>query len=85
VDFLLLDLPSSRKSRFLSCVKLKEVYGLKRAKDGGKQLGQSSGVPRKAQGQATQWLKAWMPVAKMARQLGTTRQTIMRLRDRKVA
>ena len=59
--------------------------GLRRAKEEGKQLGRPSALSKQAQDQAAQWLKAGMPVAQIARQLGTTRQTIMRLRERQVA
>ncbi len=59
--------------------------GLRRAKEEGKQLGRPSALSKQAQDQAAQWLKAGMPVAQIARQLGTTRQTVMRLRERQAA
>lgn len=59
--------------------------GLRRAKEEGKQLGRPSALSKQSQVQAAQWLKEGISVAQIARQLGTTRQTIMRLRERQEA
>lgn len=56
--------------------------GLKRAKEEGKQLGRPSALSKQDQDQAAQWLKEGVAIAQIARQLGTTRQTIMRIRAR---
>jgi putative DNA-invertase from lambdoid prophage Rac len=56
--------------------------GLQRAKAEGKQLGRPSALTASQQVEAQAKLKAGIAVAQIARQFNTTRQTIMRLRDR---
>lgn len=56
--------------------------GLQRAKREGKQLGRPSALSKNDQQQVSQLLKEAMPISQIARQFGTTRQTIMRLRDK---
>lgn len=59
--------------------------GLQRAKSEGKQLGRPSALTANQQKEAQGKLKAGVPIAQIAREFQTTRQTIMRLRDRMVA
>ncbi len=59
--------------------------GLQRAKSEGKQLGRPSALTANQQKEAQGKLNAGVPIAQIAREFQTTRQTIMRLRDRMVA
>ncbi len=56
--------------------------GIQRAKSEGKQLGRPSALTVSQQEEAQERLKAGVAVAQIAREFNTTRQTIMRLRDR---
>ncbi len=56
--------------------------GLQRAKAEGKQLGRPSALTASQQEEAQEKIKAGVAVAQIAREFNTTRQTIMRLRDR---
>lgn len=56
--------------------------GLQRAKAEGKQLGRPSALTAREKEEARERLKAGVAVAQIAREFSTTRQTIMRLRDR---
>ncbi len=56
--------------------------GLRRAKEEGKQLGRPSALTASQQEIAQEKLKAGVAIAQIAREFNTTRQTIMRLRDR---
>lgn len=54
--------------------------GIRRAKAGGKTFGRPPALDAARQEKVTQSLKAGIPVAQIAREMNTSRQTIMRLR-----
>ena len=56
--------------------------GICRAKAEGKAFGRPSALTKEQQRDASRMLDEGVPVAQIARELGTTRQTVMRLRDR---
>lgn len=55
--------------------------GLTRARAKGKKLGRPSALDEDAQQQVRRFLNSGMPVAAVARQFKTSRQTVMRVRD----
>ena len=59
--------------------------GINRAKAEGKAFGRPSALSVVQQGQASRMLAEGVPVAQIARELGATRQTVMRLRSREAA
>ena len=56
--------------------------GITRAKAEGKAFGRPSALSTEQQGQAATMLAKGVPVAQIARELGATRQTVMRLREK---
>ena len=56
--------------------------GITRAKSEGKAFGRPSALSMEQQGQAVTMLAEGVPVAQIARELGATRQTVMRLREK---
>lgn len=56
--------------------------GIKRAKEQGKKLGRPSALSDSKREQAMHWLREAVPIAQIARKLETTRQTIIRLRNK---